>query len=104
MYLCTQLKPNSVNHKPLLGLPAIIMSNVIDAFQTMPKVSSNDTSHFISDLDAEIRRCIVGVRDLLPKDEFHESYDRKKLRNAASKLQLALELPTDTVQRVSYLV
>ena len=80
------------------------MSNVIDAFQTMPKVSSNDMNDFNSDSDAEIRRCVGAVRDLLPKDDFQEPYDRKKLRNAASELQLALELPTDTVQRVSYLV
>ena len=47
---------------------------------------------------------INAVKDSLPLDTSSQAYDRKKLREAAYKLVLALEKPGDTVNRVAYLV
>lgn len=49
----------------------------------------------------EASTLIESVRDSMPSDG---SFDRKRLKDLALKLSIALETPGETAQRIAYLV
>ena len=80
------------------------MPDLVDAFQTMADISSNSMDGLRSVHEDEAEKYIKSIKTLLPEDASKGSFDREKLKEAATKLSLALETPGDTVQRVAYLV
>lgn len=52
--------------------------------------------------DLAVADLISAVKDRLPSEASSQAYDRRKLREAASKLALALETPGETFDRVAY--
>lgn len=95
-----QLLSITHNSKPSYWLQTKFIDPINMAAQSSPAHAEDATKTG----DPIISNLINAVKGCLPSEPSSQDYDRKKLKEAAYKLSVALESPGETMQRFAYYV